>query len=287
MPKSSMALLTTAAAAVAAWSLYRFIAGIRRERIVTDTPLVRIRSAAQGYVKVAGRIKAAEGGLETAPLSSQACVWWSYRVEQRHDSGRDKDNWRTIDSASSITPFLLADTDAECLVGPVNAEITPTEKNVWYGNVPRPRSMGMSLPSSEADFRYTESRLCAGDALTVVGELRSQSNVVDRQEAARGLLAAWKKDQSALLSRFDTNGDGKIDGAEWESARQAAANTALVAPVTRCSVIAQPIHGEPFLIAPLEPEHLARRERLRAALFLALGLGAASLCAWGLGTLGG
>ena len=48
-------VLAGVAAAFAAIGLYGFLSRIRRDRTVGDTPLVRVRSAAQGYVKVVGR----------------------------------------------------------------------------------------------------------------------------------------------------------------------------------------------------------------------------------------
>src|SRR5271168_5160410 len=44
-----------ACGAVALWALYRFFASMRRDRLLADTPLAKIRSAAQGYVKLFGR----------------------------------------------------------------------------------------------------------------------------------------------------------------------------------------------------------------------------------------
>ncbi|MDE2138555.1 MAG: hypothetical protein KGJ68_14075, partial [Gammaproteobacteria bacterium] len=37
--------------------LYAFFRRLRRDRLLADTPLVHIRSAAQGYVKVAGQAR--------------------------------------------------------------------------------------------------------------------------------------------------------------------------------------------------------------------------------------
>src|SRR6202047_5632162 len=121
-------------AAIACWALYKFAASVRRDRYLEDTPLVRIRSAAQGYVKVFGRAKAASGHATVAPLSSRACVWWSYSVEEKQRNAKGETTWRSIDSASSIVPFVLADADGECLVGPANAEMKPTKHDVWHGD---------------------------------------------------------------------------------------------------------------------------------------------------------
>ena len=43
------ALIAVAAAAAALSALWRFLVRVQRDRLVADTPEVRIRSAAQGY----------------------------------------------------------------------------------------------------------------------------------------------------------------------------------------------------------------------------------------------
>ena len=273
-------------AAGAAWALHRFVACVRRDRVVADTPLVRIRSAAQGYVKVRGWAKLAADGPTAAPLSSRPCVWWSYEVEERERNSKGGSHWHSIDKRSSVEPFVLADADGECLVGPVNAEIGATIQDVWYGEESRPA--GPPPPrrwfGGLGNYRYTERLLCAGDELSVVGQLRSNSEVPSADAAAASLLHQWKQDQSTLLARFDCNHDGRIDANEWEGARRAAGAEAqasmLAVPISRVSVIGEPVNGEPFLIAALDPAHLVQREKLRAAAFFALGLACTVLCAW-------
>src|SRR5258708_36210192 len=103
MPSTTITHYWTAAAvfgAAACWALYKFAAGIRRDRYLEDTPLVKIRSAAQGYVKVFGSAKAAPGDVTVAPLSSRPCVWWSYSVEEKQRNAKGETTWRSIDSAS-------------------------------------------------------------------------------------------------------------------------------------------------------------------------------------------
>jgi E3 Ubiquitin ligase len=258
---------------------------VRRDRLVADTPLVKIRSAAQGYVKIFGRATPAADPLP-APLSSRPCVWWSFEVAKKERNSKGETTWRSIESATSVHAFVLNDGDAECLVGPVNAEITPTAHDVWYGDLPRPVGLpplsGSLLQTS--NYRYTERLLNPGVQLSVLGELRSQSEIGSANAATAALLTKWKLDQPALLARFDTNHDGRLDGAEWEAARQAAAaeaqQQALQAPITRTSVIAEPTNGEPFLIAALDSAQLVRREKTRAILFFCLGVACVVLCAW-------
>ena len=52
-------------------ALYRFFIRLRRDRLVADTPAVRIRSAAQGYVKVRGKALPAGPQPTPAPLTAR------------------------------------------------------------------------------------------------------------------------------------------------------------------------------------------------------------------------
>jgi hypothetical protein len=86
------------------------------------------------------------------------------------------------------------------------------------------------------------------------------------------LLAEWKKDQGALLERFDTNHDGVLSQAEWEKAR-AAARALIEQQVPRsaaptASIVVKPVDGRPFLIAASNLGALARRSRIAAAVLL-------------------
>lgn len=286
-PSPHYAAIAAVAGALALLALYRFFVRVRRDRLVADTPPARIRSAAQGYVKVAGRALPAGPAPTAAPLTSRPCIWWSYEIEQEQKDSRGNTRWRTVESGTSVELFALVDDDgARCLVGPVSAEVTPNLRNVWYGATPRP--VGPPLDSipllHSGDWRYTESLLGVGAQLCVMGELRSHSELGDASAAALAKLHEWKQDQRSLLARFDRDHDGKLSEAEWEAARAAASSEAkaetLQSPIERVSVISQPTNGEPFLIAPLSPAALEKRERLFAALYFVLGLACVVLCAW-------
>jgi len=91
--------------AIALVALRNFFVRLRRDRVVADTPLSRIRSAAQGYVKVAGRAGPAGENPTAAPLSSRPCVWWSYEVAHRETDSRGNKKWSVLDKASSTELF--------------------------------------------------------------------------------------------------------------------------------------------------------------------------------------
>ena len=73
-------------------------------------------------------------------------------------------------------------------------------------------------------YRYTERRLHKHDALYAIGQFRTdgQHHDFNENEALKSLLADWKRDEHALLERFDTNDDGEIDLSEWEAVRATA-----------------------------------------------------------------
>ena len=56
---------------------------LRRDRFIADTPLVRLRSAAQGYVRVGGIARSPPDETMRSPLTQRPCVWWDYQVEER------------------------------------------------------------------------------------------------------------------------------------------------------------------------------------------------------------
>ncbi len=285
MHRDAVTLVSAAAAFVA---LLLSLRHVRRNRLLADTTAVRIRSAAQGYVKVSGRAVPAHFEPTRAPLTGRPCVWWSYQIEYDQSDKPGRSDWRTCEQASSVELFMLVDEDdSRCLVGPVQAEITPQLVNVWYGEQARPSGIAaFDSPIRIGDYRYTERLIEPGTHLSVVGELRSHSEVGDVDRLTQEKLRAWKQDQALLLSRFDKNHDGRIDQSEWDQARAAAAAEAqsqvLSQHVERVSVIAAPATGQPFLIAPLTGAQLVQRERWMALLWFALGVAALAVCGWAL-----
>lgn len=270
-------------------ALYNCLLRVRRDRLVADTTPVRIRSAAQGYVKVSGKAVPAHFEPTRAPLSGRPCVWWSYEIARDESERPGVSDWHTTEKAACVELFMLVDEDdARCLVGPVRAEITPTTCNVWYGEESRPRGPPPPLPPPMrfGGWRYTERLLDIGARLSVMGELRSHSEVGDVDHITQEKLRLWKQDQTALLARFDRDHDGRIDAAEWEAVRSAAAAESqaqvLSSQVARVSVISQPTNGEPFLVAPLTSAQMVRREQRFAALYFAAGIACVALLAWAL-----
>jgi hypothetical protein len=260
--------------------LYIFFRRWRQQRLIEDTPEARIRSAPQGYVKLAGRARSLDGEALRAPLTGRRCVWWTYRIEQREHSGRGAVLWRHGDSGTSDQSFLLTDESDHCLVNPQGAEVEPSDRKVWYGNSPDdvpPALLGGFRFGFGQNYRYIEAILNEDAQLSVLGDIRANTSSVTNTigDEAAALLSQWKQNQPGLIARFDSNHDGHIDAAEWEAARAAALSEAQQnrlrqAPEARVSVLAKPNGNRPFLIAAQSARQLARTERRRAVAGLAL-----------------
>lgn len=286
-------LLTCLALFATAWGFFFTFRNLGRARLIEDTPTARIRSAPQGYVELVGEVgPEIDTPLLRAPLTHSPCCWYRFKVEQR----RGKE-WKTRDQGTSEAPFLLDDGTERCLVDPRGAEVTPTDRSLWYGEGPVPQDTDPPRIALDprrgwvqqiavqvqadvtASYRYTEERIYGGDRLYALGHFNTLGDAEqarERQQLVRERLSRWKGEQPALLARFDRNRDGEIDLEEWERAREAA--TAEVAHDyaqtlpgrVRHSLRQGPDRRRPFLLSSLPQRALARRHRLYAGLAAAL-----------------
>lgn len=272
------------AAFVTGFAVYDWNKGMRKARLVEDTPTSTCRGAAMGYVELEGTQRALPGAPVIAPLSGRACTWWSYTIE-RYVRRRDHDEsgWEQIDAGSSHAPFLIEDATGQALVAPARAAVTAEAKLVWKGSTPRPLA-GFD-PTGRGDYRYTEYRMEAGDPLYALGRMERLDDigdVIDRGAEITALLAEAQKDPS-FLRRVDANDDGIIDAAEKHAAGRAASQTIhgwmkQVAAIAPQNVLRAPTGRQPFMLSTQPQEQIVARARGRTRIGLAvLLLGAASL----------
>ena len=288
-------LIVAALAAAAAYSFWYAFKAWARNRVIEDTPTSRVRSAAQGYVEISGLSVLPPDCHNKAPLTRVHCAWWRYKIEERRHSGRSR-SWFTIQGDTSTEPFLLDDGTGQCLIDPRGAEVFPGASNVWYGSSEWPEVRipgGTGILGRLADalltdkYRYTEYRLQAHEHVYAIGAFRSLggAGAEDTETAAANLLHDWKKDQGALLARFDTNHDGTLSAAEWEQARAAARRQVLdgraaeVRPPS-VNVLGDPMDGRAFLLAASDGETLARRFRRRAVAGIGGFVGSCAALTW-------
>jgi hypothetical protein len=247
-------------------------------RLIEDTPTSRVRSAAQGYVELAGRCRPLAGTQNLAPLTQRPCVWWKYRVQQRTESGpsgKRRQSWRTISSGRSELPFMLDDGTGECIVQPCGAEILTGESTTWYGSTPWPtQAPGAGLVRSQGrQYRYFEERIYELEQLCILGQFATHAtdSGYDPQAETTALLAEWKQDQARLAERFDRDRDGRVSLSEWEQAREEAKRTVaerqLERPVRAAlNVVRRPDGGQLFLIAAFPEGDVAKKYRRRAVI---------------------
>lgn len=248
---------------------------LRCARVIEDTPTSRLRSAAQGYVELHGRGELMGGEPIIAPLTNSVCIWWRYKIERRVRTRRST-SWRTEKKATSHSLFKLVDETGECLVDPEEAEVTPLRTEVWRGHTSWPTSRpDGSSRFGGGRYRYTEERLHAGEPLYALGFFTTRrQEMLDTDSALRDLLRDWKRDRETLLERFDADGDGEVDLAEWERARSVALREVRARQHQQMAdagidVVAAPEDGRPFLLSCLPQEDLARRYRWKSAAALA------------------
>ena len=194
----------------------------RRLRLIADTPKSMVRSAAQGYVELAGTAKLMPGDPIIAPLTRVRCVWWSYCIERYVSSGKSS-HWSTVRQDDSYSIFVVDDGSGQCVVDPTDADIYPSVKQVWYGNTEMPEG-GPGLGRLTGHYRYTEELIHDGDPLYAYGWFHTQDPASggDIDAEVRQQLAEWKKDQAWLIRNFDADHDGQVDMQEWDAARQEA-----------------------------------------------------------------
>jgi hypothetical protein len=230
-------------------SFWAWYANLKRYRTVADTPTSRIASAPQGYIELVGRGQQPPGATLFSPITGLPCLWFRYHIERK-----DGDRWEHVESGISHDTFGISDGSGHLLVDPEGAEIMTSRKQV----------------SNTGGYRKTEWTLVEGETIYVIGEhvtLGGPNAVLDKKADLGTLLDEWKRDKTALLSRFDANRDGEISLDEWERARQAASDAVDRAHLDiRLSdgihLVRKPALGQPFLIANRKATELVRHYRL-------------------------
>ena len=294
------------AVAACAAGFYVGFRSLRRARVIENTPTAKIKYAQQGYVELDGTAVPMSEGAISAPLTGTDCCWYRFKVEKKGNK-----NWRVVDKGISESPFLLRDETGECVLEPQGAEVTTADRNVWYGSTRYPEGKNRGhwgMPSRKTGgwvdilnkdlsfggrYRYTEEWIRPGGLVYAIGLFKSQDDMdfqTARRERSGRLLREWKRDPTGLLRRFDQDGDGKIDTAEWEKAREAALAQAgrdqqdMLSQMPAHTLGATGSRRRPFLLSTLPQFDLVRRFRLMAAGSLAAFFIAGTIAAWMLGT---
>ena len=170
----------------------------RRAALIKSMPTSQIAAAEDGYREFEGTIEAIEGRKLTAPLTLSPCCWYHARIEKwvPRNGSRTTPSWETVRETTSSAPFLLRDATGLCAVYPDQAEVTPTDKSLWYGanEEPSDRNPPRVGPGESAKgvleiaggpnsrYRYFEERLYEGDPLLALGYVATKRDAGDAAE---------------------------------------------------------------------------------------------------------
>ncbi len=279
------------------WSAYAMLI---RKRVLQDTPTALIRSASQGYIELQGYAELMDGDPIHAPLSSRTCIWHRHKVEEksrRYTGSGSRSNWRTVDSGVSNSLFYIVDSTGRCAVDPDGANVTPSSRDVWYGNSRIPGRLNIArgwarftgISQLGRNFRYTEERIEPGDPLYALGDFTTHGGTgahFDRSADVREVLSEWKQDKIAMLARFDANDDGEIDLGEWDAARDAAASEvdkkrAAVAVAPPVDVLGRTAGSRnPFILAAKTEAEMLSRFHWSTVALTALTITSSSAVIW-------
>lgn len=217
-------------AGIAVASLFAWRANYLRYRLIHDTPLSNIASAAQGFVELGGQLRSIGGQQQTSLLSHAPCLWFHCIVRVKRDN-----DWDIEQDETSHESFLLDDASGTCLLDPNGAEIISDHKKTWQ----------------EGERKYTEYLLLENDAVYALGDFITLADPSRHPEAKRlinEVIDARKQEHAASLAT-EQNKDG-----EWERVRQAAHSRMLDAlhlntAHSALHLLQRPRDGRPYLIS--------------------------------------
>ncbi len=184
-----------------------------------------------------------------------------------------------MEAGTSEELFLLVDDTDVCVIDPEGAEVTPSSRDIWYGNSPRPSSGPSSswLSLAVVVYRYSEQRLDVGQHSYAIGDFKTMGTDYhgDLRQDVIAKLRAWKQDAHKIHA-FDTNHDDEVDVEEWEHVRRVAEREAMLERTQRSIMDGDTRdRRHPFLLSAMSQHPLAQCYRQYAVLgfvaFVALG----------------
>lgn len=155
------ALVTVAAGAFAAYTLYRAAKNLGRANAIWSHDPVDAGSVhlEDGVVEVQGTAEPIDETL-SAPYTGTSSLAYTYekeRKERNHDSdGGSRTRWRTVESGSARTPFYVTDDTGSVAVDPEGASI----------------SLDSDRVGRSGRTRRSEGRLEPGETVHVYGRKR-------------------------------------------------------------------------------------------------------------------
>lgn len=220
------------------------------------TPLCKIGEMQPGPVRVKGRVKRLHDLV--VPNTHIRVAF----LRHTHIVRRDDDTFTDV-SDSSDNPFYLVDDTGRVLVDPREAAIETTmvceDDKPKFGYI-------WNMETTEDNYDF----LPDGEPVTVIGfarELEAKDSPRTRRVIER--LREIKSDPE-LLAKYDLDGDGVIDEAEWEAVRREATEEIARRPqgrIERLMIGKPPLESAPYYIGKDSPV-----ESFRWKFMIALGV---------------
>ncbi|MDA3895316.1 MAG: GIDE domain-containing protein [Desulfobacteraceae bacterium] len=241
-------------------------------RMVENTPTSKVRSLSMGMVELSGRAKLYYDLRASA--TKTPCVYYRCRY-YKYQRTSDSSHWRLTRSvASGKIPFYIQDDTGQVLIKPKGAVFNiPMVTQSFQGSyIPT-----LSLQLHDPNTKVVEELVPERARLYVLGSAHIEKHGKKTREIIIDKLRMLKQSPKTM-SEYDVNGDGNIDGDEWEAARNDAERMVYAESLangpgeSETVVIEKPRFGMlPFIIADSE-KNLIRKLMFRTWIFLVGGL---------------
>ncbi|HNP26654.1 MAG TPA: GIDE domain-containing protein [Nitrosomonas sp.] len=259
------------------WLTFHYL---KRARLIEDTPTSKIRSASQGYVEIKGTVSYGKNRELIAPLSGNACVWYTYKIQRYQRSGKNS-HWSTVEEGTSKRSFLIQDNTGICVIDPEGAEVLTEHSRTWYGNTERPKqtkntNIFFSVIGGRR-YRYIEKFIYVHDLIYALGNFKTSGGgraVPSNHQITGQVIREWKQDYNQILNRFDQDKNGEINILEWETVRAAASREAekrrqRLSRMPTVYTLSNTTHKQhPFILSTFSQKTLAKKFRSHAILSL-------------------
>jgi len=240
--------------------------------MMENTPTSKIRSLSMGMVELSGKAKLYYD-LRASGTKTH-CVYYRCRY-YKYQKTSDSSYWKLTRSVSSgKIPFYIEDETGHVLIKPQGAVFNiPMVTQSFQGSyIPT-----LSLQLHDPNTKVVEELVPERARLYVLGSAHIEKHGKKTKELIIDKLRILKHSPETM-AEYDINGDGNIDGNEWEAARDDVERMVYAESLANGPgesekvVIEKPRFGLlPFIIADTE-KNLIRKLMFRTWVFLIGGL---------------
>ena len=216
-------------------------------------PTSRIRSLSLGMVELSGKTRRYYDLRASA--TQTPCVFYQCRYYKLKKTSEGS-HWSLTRSVSSgKIPFYIEDDTGRVLINPKGAvfNLSLTTQSFSGSYIP-----SLSLQFYDPETKVEEDIVPPGVRVYVFGSAQIERHGQDIRTKIIDKLRLLKQNPDAL-NHYDTNGDGQVDGNEWEEARNDATTQVYAESLADASanretvVIEKPRFGFlPFIVADSE-----------------------------------